>query len=250
MAMQDRAIEDANREGEPARGEVRRLKARLRDQERALHFLRAREQALAHLAAAAPTSFFSFRLGRAGASDVGGSGLADQEKHPGFLRGKSARQLYRRALEEREHVATFVETEHGLEESQAWEVVLARVPEEEPPVFSGVARWATSPPSERQQGHDPLIEALPEAVLILGAEGAIRYANPAALRLAGVDRAEAIEGRPVWDFVLPEDQAHARERARLMRRGLAVDHVGQDVPACRRGRGRHRDRVRPDYVPR
>ena len=174
-------------------------------------------------------SFFSFRLGRAGASDVGGASLADPAKRPSFLRGKSAQQLYRRALEEREHVVTFVETEYGREGPQDWEVVLARVPEEEPPAFSGVARRATPPRGERQQGHDPLIEALPEAVLILGAEGAIRYANPAALRLAGADRAEAIEGRPVWDFVLPEDQAHARERARLMRRGLAVDHVGQDV---------------------
>ena len=213
---------------------MHRLRAQIRDQERALHLLRAREQALTHLTATAPAPLFSFRLGKEGASDVDCSGLGREEKQPAFLDRESARQIYRRALDEsQDRVVTFAETQHTPKGAQNWEMALARIPEEKVPVFAGVARPAAPQPAEvpaeARQGHYHLIEALPEAVLIVDAGGAIRYANPAALRLAGADRAEAVEGRPVWDFVLPEDQAHARERAQLLRRGLAVNHVSQDV---------------------
>ena len=230
MGMQDRA-RDANRDGgKPASAEMRRLRAQIRDQEQALHLLRAREQALAHLTAKASAPLFSFRLGKDGVIDVDRSGTSGEEDQPAFLDKEPAQQIYRRALEEsQDRIVTFAETQETPRGVQNWEVALAPVPQEKVPVFAGVARRAVHQPAEVRQGHYQLIEALPEAVLIVGAGGTIRYANPAALRLAGVDKAEAVEGRPVWDFVLPEDQAHARERAQMLRRGLVVDYVNQDV---------------------
>jgi two-component system sensor kinase len=62
-----------------------------------------------------------------------------------------------------------------------------------------------------------LVETSQDAILVRQGERYV-YANPAALRLYGVERAGDLLGRPVTDFAHPEDAAWLRERMRRIDR--------------------------------
>ncbi|MFW5927002.1 MAG: EAL and GGDEF domain-containing protein [Wenzhouxiangella sp.] len=68
---------------------------------------------------------------------------------------------------------------------------------------------------ESEQRFRHLIEAAPDAILIQQ-DMILTYANRAACRLLGTDRADRIVGRNMLDCVHPEDRETVRERTRML----------------------------------
>jgi PAS domain S-box-containing protein len=68
-----------------------------------------------------------------------------------------------------------------------------------------------------------LVELAPDAVMILE-EGRIAYCNPAGLSLLGAPSPEALLGKPVRDFLHPDDHAASAARIRTVRQ------TGRPVP--------------------
>jgi PAS domain S-box-containing protein len=71
---------------------------------------------------------------------------------------------------------------------------------------------------ESETRYRALVETTHDAILVRQGERYV-FANPAALRLYGVERAEDLLGRSMFEFVDPRDAALARERMRLMSTG-------------------------------
>ncbi|MBE0598982.1 MAG: PAS domain S-box protein [Desulfuromonadales bacterium] len=66
-----------------------------------------------------------------------------------------------------------------------------------------------------EESYHSLADLSSEAILVTIEEN-LRYANPAAVRLLGAETADGIIGRPLFDFVAPEDHGSVRDRiARL-----------------------------------
>lgn len=76
---------------------------------------------------------------------------------------------------------------------------------------------------ESEERYRRLIELLPDGIAVYQ-DGLIRMANPAGIRLLGYDSTAEIIGRPMLDFVHPDDRAAVIERARAQ-----LEH-GQAVP--------------------
>ncbi|MEP0846853.1 MAG: PAS domain S-box protein [Phycisphaerae bacterium] len=66
------------------------------------------------------------------------------------------------------------------------------------------------------QNYLQLIEHAPDAIVV-HREGRFLFTNPAALRLHGVQRADQLVGRPVYDFIAAEFHEFVRERVRRVR---------------------------------
>ena len=79
----------------------------------------------------------------------------------------------------------------------------------------------TSPLDEPNPGIDPeaqyrtLMERMPDALLIFGLDFEIYYANPAALRMFGAERADQLVGRPASDFAHPSYRRGAERNVEL-----------------------------------
>ena len=71
--------------------------------------------------------------------------------------------------------------------------------------------------------HRELVELLPDAILIVGSDEQVLFANSAARRLVGVDDEEQLYGEKIWDFVHPRSRARTKEWKHRLRRGARVD---------------------------
>ncbi len=67
-----------------------------------------------------------------------------------------------------------------------------------------------------EEKYRQLVELSPDAIAIQH-EDEIVFINPAGARLFGVEKPAQLVGRPVWDFVLPENQRLVKVRYRQMR---------------------------------
>lgn len=121
------------------------------------------------------------------------------------------------------------EVQHAPEGLPTWKVAREPALGNDVPAFACIAHKVEGPPAHVGEEHRRLIEALPEAAVIVDAEGRIRSANSAALSMVGAPSAEALGTRLIWDFVLPEDQAHTRAHARLLCEGHRINHIIQDI---------------------
>ena len=119
-------------------------------------------------------------------------------------------------------------------------------------VVVGVGTQA-SDATERKQAEDTarasealyrsILDASPDAVTLVDLEGSVRTASRAALPMFGYEREDDVAGRPLMEFLVPEDRARAKAAiARLLHgdhwgpqeyRGLRAD--GSNFPVEARG---------------
>ncbi|NBB72609.1 MAG: PAS domain S-box protein, partial [Bacteroidetes bacterium] len=114
-----------------------------------------------------------------------------------------------------------------------WSVTLvpAEARSDEAAALFGAAREVTASRQNRAalretaaiQHH--LVELLPDAIIITGADDRLLFVNSAAADLLGASREEEILGASIWQFVHPESRSHARERKRQLQQGEAFDFV-------------------------
>jgi len=74
---------------------------------------------------------------------------------------------------------------------------------------------------------DSIIESMADALVVAGADGAIRTANPAAAALFSTTREEML-GRPLIEFFLPDDGAEARDRIRNVEKTIRT-RTGREI---------------------
>jgi PAS domain S-box-containing protein len=74
---------------------------------------------------------------------------------------------------------------------------------------------------------DSIIESMADALVVAGADGAIRTANPAAAALFCTTREEML-GRPLIEFFLPDDGAEARDRIRNVEKTIRT-RTGREI---------------------
>ncbi|MGH6929357.1 MAG: PAS domain-containing protein, partial [Dongiaceae bacterium] len=68
---------------------------------------------------------------------------------------------------------------------------------------------------EREQSYRRVVELVQEAIWI-HADGKVIFANPAAARLFGVERPDALVGQSATGWVHPQDREHAAARTRIL----------------------------------
>ena len=118
-----------------------------------------------------------------------------------------------------------------------WSVTLvpAEARSDEAAALFGAAREVTASRQnraalrERAAIQHHLVELLPDAIIITGADDRLLFVNSAAVDLLGASREEEILGASIWQFVHPESRAHARERKRQLQQGEAFDFVEQKL---------------------
>jgi PAS domain-containing protein len=89
---------------------------------------------------------------------------------------------------------------------------------------------------QSEERYRRLVEAAPDAISVQS-DGIIVYANSAAMRLLGAERAEEVVGRPVMDFILPDSQKTSQERIGRLSKGIGEASDCRDVPPRRRNPG-------------
>jgi PAS domain S-box-containing protein len=76
---------------------------------------------------------------------------------------------------------------------------------------------------ETQVLHRELVELLPDAILIVGSDDQVLFANSAAQRMVGVDDEDDLYGERIWNLVHPRSRAQTKEWKHRLRRGARVD---------------------------
>src|SRR5919198_2454331 len=79
---------------------------------------------------------------------------------------------------------------------------------------------------ESEERYRRLVELSPDAIVV-HKKGVIEFANPAALRLLGVDRPEDLLGHPMSRFVHPESLPAFTDRLELMKEGFPAPLMAQ-----------------------
>ncbi len=93
--------------------------------------------------------------------------------------------------------------------------------------------------SDSEERYRPLLNASPDGIAILDLEGRVLMASRMSLTMLGCAREAELTGRPITDFVVPEDREKARARLATMAssrpqgsgeyRGLRVDGSTFDI---------------------
>ena len=81
---------------------------------------------------------------------------------------------------------------------------------------------------ESEKRYRELVESAPDLIVILK-EGQIVFANPAAVRMVGVQSQQEILGRPLVDFVRPASRAIMNERLNEVIAGSSVDRAEEKI---------------------
>jgi PAS domain S-box-containing protein len=72
---------------------------------------------------------------------------------------------------------------------------------------------------ESEQRYRHLIENTPDGYFI-SIDGIISYINPSAVRMLGADAASEIIGKPLYDFIHPDEVPETEQRVELIRQGV------------------------------
>lgn len=75
-----------------------------------------------------------------------------------------------------------------------------------------------------RENYKSLVDYSPDGVII-HIDGIVKFANPSALKLIGVEGFEEIENTPVFDFILPEYHQNVLERTSLTKEGANLDFI-------------------------
>ncbi len=118
-----------------------------------------------------------------------------------------------------------------------WNVTL--VPAEARPDEAGALFGAAREVTESRQNRaalretaaiqQHLVELLPDAIIITGANDRLLFVNSAAVDLLGASSEGEVLGASIWQFVHPESRAHARERKCQLHQGESFDFVEQKL---------------------
>ena len=121
--------------------------------------------------------------------------------------------------------------------SHTWDVTL--VPGETAPDEAGVLFGAAREVTESRQNQaalreteaiqEHLVELLPDAIIITGADDRLLFVNSAAVDMLGASSEDDVLGASIWQFVHPETRAHAQERKRQLHQGESFDFVEQKL---------------------
>lgn len=93
------------------------------------------------------------------------------------------------------------------------------------------ARTSGHTPTPHAQRNRPytlpheIVEMLPDALVILGYDDQLLYANAAVARLIGADSVQQVLDLSIWDIVHPDSKPLVQERRRQLRRGTASDYA-------------------------
>lgn len=120
---------------------------------------------------------------------------------------------------------------------RTWALTLVRseVSTDEVPVLFGAARDVTTSRQNRASLRETaaiqqrLVELLPDAIIIIGSDDRLLYANTAAAKMVGTTRGEDLIGTSIWRFIHSEGRARIHERKRLLHRGQSVDFAEQKL---------------------
>jgi PAS domain S-box-containing protein len=73
---------------------------------------------------------------------------------------------------------------------------------------------------ESEALHQSIFSASPDAIIVVDLDGSVRVASAAAVQMHGCERVEEVLGRPVTDFIAPEDREHAESNHMLRYAGV------------------------------
>lgn len=75
-----------------------------------------------------------------------------------------------------------------------------------------------------RENYKSLVDYSPDGVII-HIDGIVKFANPSALKMIGVDGFDEIENTPVFDFILPEFHQNVLERTSKTKEGANLDFI-------------------------